>query len=49
VLVEEHAHLLRSAFGSGYGALLRQVQHFEFEEARTNLTNLMQVAGVMLE
>ena len=49
VHVEDHAQMLRSAFGSGYGALLRQVQHFEFEEARSNLTGLMQVAGVPVD
>ena len=49
VHVEEHAQMLRSVFGTGYGALLRQVQHFEFDEACSNLTNLMQVAGVVLE
>ena len=44
--VEEHAQVLHAAFGSGYGALLRQVQLFEFAEALSNLAGLMQVAGV---
>ena len=46
--VEEHAQLLRGAFGPGYGALLRQVQLFEFDEARSSLASLMQQAGVVV-
>jgi hypothetical protein len=46
--VEEHAQLLRGAFGPGYGALLRQVQLFEVDEARSSLASLMQQAGVVV-
>jgi signal transduction histidine kinase/CheY-like chemotaxis protein/HAMP domain-containing protein len=48
VCAEDNAQLLRPAFGSGYGELLTQVQHFEFKEALTSLQKLMQVAGVAL-
>jgi hypothetical protein len=48
VCAEDNAQMLRSAFGSGYGELLTQVQHFEFKEALISLQKLMQVAGVAL-
>jgi hypothetical protein len=38
--------MLRSAFGSGYGALLRQIQHFEFNDARGSLIDVMHRAGL---
>ena len=49
VHVEAHAALLRSAFGPGFGALLRQVQLFEFDDARHSLAHLMQLADVAME
>jgi CheY-like chemotaxis protein len=45
--VDEHAQLLRSAFGQGYGTLLRQVELFEFEEARLSLASLMKLADAV--
>lgn len=49
VLAEEHAPMLRSAFGSGYGSLLRQIQHFEFNDARSSLIDLMHRAGLAID
>jgi signal transduction histidine kinase/DNA-binding response OmpR family regulator/HAMP domain-containing protein len=49
VYVEAHAQLLRSAFGPDFGALLRQVQLFEFDDALHSLADLMRLAGVAME
>ncbi len=44
--VEEQAQLLHWAFGENWGALMRLVQQFEFEQARRSLASMMQAAGM---